>query len=212
MTTESPSSGGKHLSHSSWRKYLSYEILFYVLCTWCEVVGGKDSVEGAQVIKGFLWEQRRRELNHWWPVSPWGPCCHLEWDTNPYWQVDTSGQEGVTIRIMISDLPMYMPDYEVEQILDKMGLTKGQKSCMTGLEITRADFQDLKLARDLYTLWRFKCLKQGHMARECPKQMRWHTTHDKVSPHLVSKNEGNDALVHPLPPWAAKIPSKKEER
>ena len=48
-------------------------------------------------------------------------------DTNPYRQVDTEGRDVVTTRLLISDLPMYMPDYEVEQMLDKLGVDQRSK-------------------------------------------------------------------------------------
>ena len=55
MVTESPSSGGNPPKPLFLKeKDLPYAILVLELCTQCEVVAGRDSVEGAQVIKG-LW-------------------------------------------------------------------------------------------------------------------------------------------------------------
>ena len=210
MATGTSSSGGNPPKPLYLKeKDLPYEILVHELCTRCEAVCGKDSVEGAQVIKG-LWrifvktDEARTQLLMA-GISMRGHAVTLS-DTNPYRQVDTEGRDVVTTRLLISDLPMYMPDYEVEQMLDKLGVDQRSK-----VMYDRARDQQSRLSRfktgkrfvyivvpehplpksvefgvftpKLYYREQvqqrsrqcFKCLEQGHMARECPNQLRCHT-------------------------------------
>ena len=100
MAPGTPSSGGNPPKPLFLKeKDLPYEVPVHELCTRCELVGGKDSVEGAQVIKGlwriFVKTEDARVLLLMEGISMRGHAVTLS-DTDPYKQLDSNGREVVT--------------------------------------------------------------------------------------------------------------------
>ena len=234
MAPGTPSSGGNPPKPLFLKeKDLPYEVLVHELCTRCELVGGKDSVEGAQVIKG-LWrifvkteDARARLLMD--GISMKGHAVTLS-DTDPYKQLDSNGREVVTTRLLISDLPMYMPDYEVEEILDKLGVDQRSKVMYdrawdqqgrisrfkTGKRFAYIVVPEHPLPKSIeFGVFTpklsyleqaqykprqcFKCLEQGHLARDCPNQVRCHTCNG--SGHKSGDSEWSGHPT-PSPTWS----------
>ena len=95
-------------------------ISVHELCTACEKGAGKNSVHGAQLING-LWrvfcqtgEARTTLLMAGLTVR--GLAMRF-YDRNPYKAVDGDGGQVSTTKLIISDLPMYMPEAELEEAL-----------------------------------------------------------------------------------------------
>ena len=95
-------------------------VTVHELCTACEKGAGKNSVYGAQLING-LWrvfcqtgEARTTLLMAGLTVR--GLAMRF-YDRNPYKAVDGDGGQVSTTKLIISDLPMYMPEAEVEEAL-----------------------------------------------------------------------------------------------
>ena len=153
-------------------------------------------------------------------------------DTDPYKQLDSNGREVVTTRLLISDLPMYMPDYEVEEILDKLGVDQRSKvmydrardqqgrisKFKTGKRFAYIVVPEHPLPKSIefgvFTpklFYReqaeykprqcFKCLEQGHLARDCPNQVRCRTCNG--SGHKAGDPECSLGIPPPPPGPAA---------
>ena len=82
-------------------------ITVHELCTACEKGTGKNSVYGAQLINR-LW----RVFCQTGEARTKNP-----YDKNPYKAMDGDGGQVSTTKLIISDLPMYMPEAEVEEAL-----------------------------------------------------------------------------------------------
>ena len=87
-------------------------ITAHEMCSKCEAVSGKDTIEGAQSVNG-LWrvfcktpEARLGLLMAGFSVR--GHVIALS-DTNTYQTVTSDGCLETTTRLVISDLPMHMP-------------------------------------------------------------------------------------------------------
>ena len=153
-------------------------------------------------------------------------------DTDPYKQLDSNGREVVTTRLLISDLPMYMPDYEVEEILDKLGVDQRSKVMYdrardqqgrisrfkTGKRFAYIVVPEHPLPKSIeFGVFTpklsyleqaqykprqcFKCLEQGHLARDCPNQVRCHTCNG--SGHKSGDSECSLGIPPPPPPGPA---------
>ena len=94
-------------------------------CSKCEVVSGKNTVEGAQLVNG-LWrifcktsEARLSLLVAGFSLR--GHAIALS-NTNPYRAVTSDGRQESTTRLITSELPMHMPVPEVEGMLERLGV------------------------------------------------------------------------------------------